>query len=301
MALIDQTYRRAQGIARDPMNSGPALALGRRMFGNNAGFKQNVVGGLELWNARRKGPFAGEVLDDEIAEAVEQVGYAKAAWGLPEDLVDRLERRFERAIAQQAVTEQHTDDGALINQSLDDPLTNAPEIRDVFDARMQKVVHSYFGARVRIYTPDYWRNFHVDPSILAADERYSERWHNDSGKISILSVLILMSDVTNDHGATWCTNRAATRDVFRSGLEYREFGGKVSKKLENDANSVRFTGKRGDMWFLNTRRTLHRAGIPEKGLHRDILGLKFTPIAGNEDVWDTTPQPEEKDLNWQSF
>ena len=89
--------------------------------------------------------------------------------------------------------------------------------------------------------------------------------------------------------------------IFREGLQYREYGGEVSSRLENDHDSVRFTGQRGEMWFLNTRRTLHRAGIPGDSLQRDILGLKFTPHAGDRDIWDETPAPEEKDLNWQSF
>lgn len=301
MTMIEQTFKRAQGLISDPMNSGPALAVGRRVFGNNAGFKQNVVGGLEIWNARRNGPFSGNVLHDDTARAVETIGYAKAPWRLESELVDTLEQRFEAAISQKAVTEQFAEDDTPVNVALKNPLSNAPEIREVFDERMQAVVHAYFGSRVRIYTPDYWRNFHVKPEILANHERFSERWHNDSGKVSILSVLILMSDVNEEHGATWCATRTRTREIFREGLQYREHGGEVSRRLETDADSVRFTGQRGDMWFLNTRRTLHRAGIPGDSLQRDILGLKFTPHAGDQDIWDETPAPEEKDLNWQSF
>ena len=110
-----------------------------------------------------------------------------------------------------------------------------------------------------------------------------------------------MSDISEEHGATWCTTRANTRKVFKKGLAYREHDGTVSKMLETDAQSVRFTGKIGDSWFINTRRTFHRAGIPALGTHRDILGLKFTANAGYADVWDSAPKPEYKGLSWQRY
>lgn len=298
--MLKENLDRIRQYAGDPMNSGPALALSRQLFGNNAGMKQNVYGNLELWNSRRNGPFAEQVGTHPAVQAIDQVGYVKAPWSYPAELIDRMQERFAQNIATDNVVTQRNRDGGLLNIAARDVLHSMPEVREFLNDELRSVLRSYFGSFVRVYKPDFWRNFHIPEADLVERERYSERWHNDSGKTSILSILILMSDVSEENGPTWCISRPTTRALMKHEYKSRDLT-PLDNIAEGRAEVVKFVGRRGDAWLLNTRRTLHRAGIPAPGKQRDLLGLKFTPAAGDSDVWDEIPRPEEKQLIWHRY
>ncbi len=298
---IVHNLKRAKQLLTAPFNSGPGMSLSCKLFGNSAGFQQNVYGGLELFNARRKKTAPDDGAPTELVETIRRDGVAVAPWRYDRALMETIRTRIDAAINEGADRAFTDSKGSVVQRLVDDPLKSVPEIKELATPELMSTLHSYFRSRVRFYYPDCWRNYPITEDEPMKHSVYANRWHNDSGKTSILSLFVLVADTSPQHGPMLAVNRDLTRESIRKGFRHRYAYGEAEPMLEDPKNHIMCSGEAGTAFFVNTRVALHRAGIPANGLFRDMVSLHFASIPGDEDVWDDTKAPEGKTLEWHRF
>jgi len=303
--LAARTWNLAKVLATDPMRSPLGVAASRKIFGNAAGCQQNVNGYLELWNARRK--FTGGTYGEEAAAMAEQlrtVGFAKAPWTLDAEKIETIRAALDAAIEEQDTLPIQDATGATVRDAMLNVLNRVPEIADVFDDRLRQVLYAYFQSHVHIYEPQVVRTRAVPEQGAEQRDLYSNFWHNDATKPSILSCFVLLTEVTEAHGPTHVINRAETKTAIDLGYVTRNEFGKSKPFLETEATITKLTGAPGTMYFINPSECLHKASFPQDGNFRDLIFSYFTATPGDADQW-AEPQADGpkflKTIEWHRY
>ncbi len=125
----------------------------------------------------------------------------------------------------------------------------------------------------------------IPDKFLQEEEYYSNFWHQDSDVYKLLKIFILINNVTDYDGPLTFLDLENTKKNW-SDLKYRNSLNNI-KKIDNE---IKFTGKLGDYLILDTSRSLHRAGIPQK--YREMLTLTLYP------KWSKTADVER--FNWNN-
>jgi len=84
--------------------------------------------------------------------------------------------------------------------------------------------------------------------------------------------------VTREAGATLLHPISSTREIMRSGFHSRYWISRRARALlESPARIVYGDGPAGTALFFNAQLCVHRAGIPQAGLHRDMVQFVIDP------------------------
>jgi len=162
-------------------------------------------------------------------------------------------------------------DGVAFSESYAKDFLQLPtDIQDLV-LSFKGIVENYFACDANLNQANIWRNFHVPASIADKDaEIFADAFHQDLVFDQYnLQLFILLQDVDEEHGPFEYLNGAITAEDMNF---YRKRNRKKARK-----ESVKLTGKRGDFMLFTTGFTLHRAGVPKEGFHRDMFSIAFFP------------------------
>ena len=127
----------------------------------------------------------------------------------------------------------------------------------------------YYNSNIYLGQALITRNFHYDPS---EGESYSSYFHCDGYLCTYFKILINLSDVDSNMGAINILNKVDTKNNIKL-FKYSSRNYIKQKKI----NSQIFvnTSPVGSGLLVSTPQCLHKAGIPKKNYHRDMLYLIF--------------------------
>ncbi|MBT6537429.1 MAG: hypothetical protein HOK98_14740 [Rhodospirillaceae bacterium] len=274
----------AKGFASDPFTHWPFPVISRRVYGNLAGFRQNLFGSIDTTIHRLLGLFHKNPPCDagtrKLAADLRKYGLAKANGWIEPATIATIRTRLVAA----AETAGSNPSEYMTILEAHAFAEHAPEVFDIFNARVNGFLEHYFGGPFLVNSGAFRFTRHVPEHVLQEREVYSDRWHSDSGPTSMLAIFVLLNDLGPDGGPTSAINISATKDVVRQGYTSRKESGHLTAQIENDPTRVEMTGPAGTIMFVNVARCLHRAGIPTEGNHREWLQFRLFPCRDGTDT-----------------
>lgn len=166
-------------------------------------------------------------------------------------------------------------DGHYFSKSYEKDLLDLPSELQGFILSFRSILESYFCSEVNVNKANIWRNYHVPEDIAnTKSEVFADAFHQDLVHDQYnIQLFILLQDTDEEHGPfEFLDGISSARDI----KYYRKRNRK--KAL---SSSTKLIGKRGDYLLFTTGFTLHRAGIPREGFHRDIFSIAFFPSYTN--------------------
>lgn len=135
--------------------------------------------------------------------------------------------------------------------------------------RLLKDISNYFNSNIYLGHALITRNYNYDPK---KGESYSSYYHCDGYLNTYFKILVNLSDVTEDMGPIHVINKEETKENVGL-LKYNSRN--LEKESNIKSNVFKNVSKLGDGLLINTTECLHKAGIPNKEKHRDMLYLVF--------------------------
>lgn len=140
-------------------------------------------------------------------------------------------------------------------------------------------LENYYNNKIAIGEIQVKRNLPLDnvqyydkSSRSKEFEVYSNYYHADAYVNTHLKMWINLQDVGKENGPLHIYSKSSSKKFIKKN-KYKDRNNYKVEELEDDVfiNS----GQIGDTLFANTTECLHRAGIPEKNNHRDIMFVSF--------------------------
>ena len=253
----------------------------KAVHGNDAFHENNVAGRQTLRRLRKLSP---DIQLDEVSTGLARTlgrdGFVRLP-GIPDpDALAAVQAAYAQVIEDPSAT---VDMGGRIEdvvRYVKDPLGLVPEIRNLVHPLVPEVLAGYYGTPARLMHVRMWRIKH-----LSFDEQrvhhYGNLWHNDRHPTTTMKLFIQISDdVTDERGAFRLIRRPDTRRLMRSGyLSTSRIVGPAAKIVSDTNRVTLFDDPAGTCAFVDTTRSLHRAGVPCEGVTRGMLQLTFEPTA----------------------
>jgi hypothetical protein len=166
-------------------------------------------------------------------------------------------------------------DGQYYSRDYEEEVANLPKEVVSLIVSLRDIVQSYFACEANFNKAQIWRNLHVPSEIaVLSGEVFSDAFHQDLVVDQYnMQLFILLQDTTESDGPF---------EYLDADVQAREmdFYRKRNRKAPL-TKSRKLVGKRGDYLLFTTGLTLHRAGIPDKNCHRDIMSVAFFPAYTN--------------------
>jgi hypothetical protein len=257
------------------------LAIGeipRVIFGNDAGFMNNVRATRELSELRKSRTVPAPA--DPRAQALTRDGYVVFKPSYEPGLIDTIRRKFEEQIVDRAFSRPIGPRLQTAITALEEPIVSVPEIAKLLTPEVSAVIVSHYSSEFRVVNVRSWRNVSVSGDWANKDV-FSNLWHHDHDPVTLLRYFVLLSDgVTRQTGATRLHTIANTKRIMRSGYLRRRLIVGPAKTLVDDPTRVAyFEGDAGTASLVNPQLSLHGAGVPKQGTHRDIVQFTLAPAA----------------------
>lgn len=273
----------------------PFLGIfGRWIFGNNAGFFNNVFARSRLRHLQQCCQLNG--IKTEQAKQLIREGVLKLAYPYSPDLIKKIKLKYQQIINDptycvNAGHPPHQD--AHIN--IKNPLQTIPEIKELLNDQVINMIQQYYGTYFKVGYVRCWRNNHV-PAVDTQSNVYSNQWHNDQFDTNMLKLFIYLSDSVTKHTGAFCGfNKSYTKKIMRSWGYFRRshIFGKARSLIQKGADHAFFEGELGYTFFANPTVCLHRATIPSENNCRDIVQFTIYPSATPlPEDWEKTIQPD---------
>ena len=136
-----------------------------------------------------------------------------------------------------------------------------------------KELEKFYNSKISVANIEIKRNFHIEENIKK--EVYSNYYHVDAYVYNHFKMFINLMDVDIDKGPLHIYSKNNTKKFMKLN-NYKNRNNYVNEDLKDDL--VANTGKIGESFIANTTECLHRAGVVQKGNHRDILFITFITI-----------------------
>jgi len=127
----------------------------------------------------------------------------------------------------------------------------------------------YYSSNIYLGQAMITRNFNYDPT---KGESYSSYFHCDGYLCTYFKILINLSDVNLNMGPINILNKKDTKknvNIFKYNSRNFIKQNKINSEIFINTSSV------GSALLVSTPQCLHKAGIPKKDYHRDMLFLIF--------------------------
>ena len=126
------------------------------------------------------------------------------------------------------------------------------------------------GSDFLINDPTFWRILHIPEDSINFDI-YSQVFHQDSVRDNFnIQIFVLLQDIDCSHGPFEWIDKQYHRKAFNQCH-------KRNKVALLDIPICKLTGKKHDYLILSTGQTLHRDGIPDKGVQRIMASIALFP------------------------
>ena len=245
--------------------------ISRMIFGNDAGFKENLIGRYEVRKASSitsKAP-----AQNKYSEILSNDGFVVLGEIFDKNLILKIQAKFQALILE----EEKKGKNKYIN--FPEIAKQIPEIEHLLTPEISQTLRTYYqGGNFWLMSVQAWRNYHW-PEAASNKDINSNLWHNDATPTNILKLFIFLSDgVSKNNGATRMLSIKNTRKVMRTGYFNRQFiFGNAKRIAGNEANINYMEGGTGTSFIFNPQLCLHGAGVAMPNSFRDALCLQFAP------------------------
>jgi len=259
----------------------------RLIFGNDVGLASNLRTSGSLRRSRRSPATAAS---PELSQLHEQ-GFVVLPAEVPGDAVARIQERYLELIEDPACTATPGTDVPEASRYLVDPLGRLPGLADLLTPHVRDLISTYCDGGFKVLSVRAWRNHALDASWAGRDV-YGNLWHNDEGALTGLRFFVPLGD--SGPGGLQMHDIAATRRVMRTGFFRRQLICGPARRLAEDPTTITtFTGGLGSACLWNPQLTLHRAGTPAPGTHRDMIQFWIAPARqALSDDWASQMPPD---------
>ena len=136
-----------------------------------------------------------------------------------------------------------------------------------------KNLENIFNASIKFSYSEITRNYHIN----SKKEYYSNFLHTDGYIFLLQKIFINLDDVSENQGPLHILKYPISKKTKTKLIEnnYRLPNDKI--KIEEELFFVN-TGKKGSVIIVDSTKVLHKAGIPKKNNHRDMLLLEFIVV-----------------------
>jgi hypothetical protein len=245
----------------------------RIIFGNDAGFKENLLGRSEIQRASKI--TAQDIPRNQKAETLKEQGFLVLGKEFDQNLVEGIKNKYLRMIS------EAESQGKSKYTNFADIHREIPEIKELLTPEISQLIESYYdGAHYWLMSVQAWRNYHW-PEAQNNKDINSNLWHNDATPTNILKLFVFLSDgVAHDNGATKILSIADTKKVMRSGYWERKFISRRGRRILENKDLINFMeGETGTSFIFNPQLCVHAAGVAKPNTYRDALCLQFAPTA----------------------
>jgi hypothetical protein len=265
-SIHDETIKTSHGIDTD-------VALGRRIYGNDARLTNNALGHVAMARARSCARWTSRAGDEVRAQAAElrDRGHVTLRGAIPAELLREVHAQFRERIEDDRAAWQVCDGKRSIvyaSQAM-------PVVGGLMTEPIRRVIEEYYAAHFNVYETLFYRTRHLPRERLAAGEAFSNKWHCDRNPVEILSVFTLLADTTEDDGPFHVHTTQRTRELMERGFHDRLDPRLPAEEL--DDRVTRLTGPAGTTMIWRIGCCLHRAGEPAPGKSRDMSQFLVAP------------------------
>lgn len=255
--------------------------MGRSVFGVDRPFSQYAAGRLAVKRSRIRSNGVQSGTHDH-GEQLRQDGVLNLGRSYDEEIISALAESFDTYLEEQGPTYTRGHDGEDYTYGVTSADTDLreqfPRIKDLVNDTVRNMLLSYYGSYFKPVRVNMWRNYHVPPDVVSESEVFSNYWHFDPHTTDHMKLFVYLTDVSDDDGPFHHITKQESIDIASESFE-RKRDGIPNGTVEEMAAVQRFTGPKGSTAFCNTTTTLHRAGIPAEGHHRDLLQIVFAPAS----------------------
>lgn len=256
--------------------------FGKLFFKNAAGFTRNVGGIIET----RKYKKSEYKVKDSIKPLIDELkteGIISLGKIYDDSQINQIMEKYEKLITDDKYSIPRAKNLDISNgknpafsRQINKAYKNLSEINLLLNDQIKEMVEAYYGGNFQVMHVMCWRNQHVPESYMNT-EVYSERWHCDGRKTSILKLFVNLSNVTEDSGPFLIQKQSRTKKLIKMGFGNRHNYRIPMEVVEDPTHVIKAIGPAGSAFLCNTELCLHRASIPNKGHTRDIVQFQFVP------------------------
>ena len=258
---------------------GPNEWLGRRVFGNTNTLTMNLNG---VWDEKRAagGLFRGKPRNAD-AKALRHDGCVILSKRIPDATMASLRAEYDAAVNDPEcykVDDKYKTATGDVRRTISNARRFMPSIEGVLTDEIKDVIEAYYGGGFQVVRVEAYRNKHV-PDEVAEKGIYANLWHCDARRPSLIKLMLNINDVGDDGGPLQLLTVSRTRQMLKMGYKTRYEYGACTDVIDDPDHVVALVGSSGTAMLCNTDRCLHKAGVPAKGRHRDLLSMLFGPSA----------------------
>lgn len=271
-------------------DSPPLIFLSKILYGNLAGFKNNLYGRCHMLITKWMNYYSKDITIDNkykvIADEIHSKGFSYLPFKLDKKIIIEINNKT-RMIEQKL---------SLVNNCyktviLHEQKSLHKDLKNLFNKDLTSVLEAYYKCGFRITKAQKKISFHIDVKKTKGAEVYSDHWHTDSSPYSMLGIFVLMDKTTELDGPMKILDMENTKKFIRSGFQreknfsnsilcnYQKLS-ELNKVLEKKETSTKFTGDVGNILICRISSCLHRATIPNIGRNRKMMIIHSFPTKG---------------------
>lgn len=251
--------------------------LSKVFFGVYIGWSRFAKGEFEMFCNKLFNPTTPKSLQNDNLNSLHKKGYSYFEQFVPKDSLKSVRAAYLNTIEDKSKTFSSSNTKILEKENycinIESP-ENLEGIEHLVSDDLKNFLEYFYKGKFKIKKIQAWRNFHVPNSILDTSEVFSNRFHLDAHKTSLINVFVFIEDINYDQGPFSILDKSLTKQLIRSRF-YNNRNNNPEKKLREQ--SYQCTGRSGDVIISQNFNCLHAAGIPAEGKHRDIIQLQIVP------------------------
>ena len=168
-------------------------SVGKSLYGNTTGLKNNVSGSLQKMGRSYKTPEAERLTKD---------GFLQLGKIYDEKLILEIKKKYDSMIEDDNYSfARISHKGNVYNRQLINDPCPIPEFSQLLNSKIKNIMSDYFNGNFQIKRIQVSRNYHIPKELLEEREFYSDHWHCDNRDTdSFWKIFILLSDVTDQDG-----------------------------------------------------------------------------------------------------
>jgi hypothetical protein len=243
----------------------------RMIFGNDAGFRENVRGRNQIVTASQSAP--QDFSRDQRAVQLKSEGFLKLNYPYDQKLVMQIKDKYLELISEKEKM------GEADMHEVKPTLLFIPESKFLLTTELSNLIRTYYeGGYFSVKRVESWRNYYWGERGLTKNV-VANLPHNDQTDIGILKIFVFLSDdVTRNNGATKIFKINDTKRIMRSGYFIRNFILWPANRITKNQNKINFMeGNTGFSFIFNPQLALHQAGLVADTRTRDVIVISVQP------------------------
>lgn len=250
------------------------VKLGAKFHGHLSGLRPGLVGPLAVYKARKLSDYQPSGSNIQDVDRLAKQGYLPLNEPYEDEMISNISEKFDSLVKEdQNLTNSNEYKKELFGNDL---INYLPEITQLLSDDILQIVQDYYGAYCQVRAIRAYRTYHIPKEV--SEEVYNEYWHTDGKTTDHLKLFVNLSKVNESDGPLHLIPK---RDVETIANELGGFDSSkdgVSNEVVTQYGDItKLTGGPGSAMLANTNKLLHRAGVPDKGHHRDFVQFYFAP------------------------